>query len=46
VVEKLGAVNLRIQKSARANTPAVMEADALPIMFGDVERNAPNSSDD
>jgi len=74
VVEKLGAVNLRIQKSVRANTmivhvdkvkhctgvthlswlgkddynvvPPVLEADTLPTMFGDMDQNAPNSSDD
>jgi len=74
VVEKLGAVNLRIQKSPRANAiivhldkvkhcmgdtpvswlgrddynivPPILECDALPIMFGDVDRSAPDSADD
>jgi len=74
VIEKLGAVNLRIQKSARANAmvvqvdkvkhctgetpvswlggddyhvvPPILEPDALPIIFGDVDRNAGDSADD
>jgi len=74
VTEKLGAVNLRIQKLARVNAmvvhvdkvkhctgdtpvswlgkddynvvPPILETDALPIMFGDVDRNTSHSSDD
>jgi len=74
VIEILGAVNIRIQKSARANamvvhvdkvkhctgaTPAPwlgndgynvvppnLKNEALPIMFGDVDRNASQSSDE
>jgi len=74
VIKILGAVNLRFQKSARANAmvlhvdkvkhctgdapvswlendnyniiPPNLETDALPIMFGDVDRNASHSSED
>jgi len=74
VIEMIGAVNLRIQKSALANAmvvhvdkvkhctgdnpvswlgndnynvlPPNLENDALPIMFGNVDRNASHSSHD
>jgi len=69
VLEKLGSVNLRIQKSPRANSmvvhidkikhctgitpaswlgtdnyqvlPSALKPDALPIMFGGVDRSSP-----